>query len=175
MANGDPLPGWMTFTAASRSFTGTPPSIGKLYFTMIATLTFDPVGSDPSEINSVASTFIINGQNNPPAVGSTINSASPVVGSLYTLTFDPQTFTDLETDSLFYFANMASGDPLPPYAYFLPTTRTFRIISPVTGINNFVVKAYDRSDQAITTGVKITFTNAAPLIVSKIPALKIDT
>jgi hypothetical protein len=79
-------------------------------------------------------------------VGSTINSASPVVGSLYTLTFDPQTFTDVESDTLYYFANMASGDPLPPYAYFLPMTRTFRIVSPVTGINNFVVKAYDKSD-----------------------------
>lgn len=88
MANGDPLPGWMTFNPASRTFTGTPPSIGKLYFTMIATLTFDPVSS-VTEINSAASTFVINGQNTPPAVGSTINSASPVVGSLYTLTFDP--------------------------------------------------------------------------------------
>lgn len=54
-------------------------------------------------------------------------------------------------------------------------TRTFRIVSPVTGINNFVVKAYDKSDQAITTGVKITFTNAAPTIVSKIPTLNINT
>jgi len=62
---------------------------------------------------------------------------------------------------------MASGDPLPPYAYFLPTTRTFRIISPITGINNFVVRAYDKSDQAITTGLKVTFTNAAPTIVTK--------
>ena len=174
MANGDSLPGWMSFTPTSRTFTGTPPSIGKLYFTMIATLTFDAV-SGFTEINSVASTFVINGQNNPPAVGSTINSASPVVGSLYTLTFDPQTFTDLESDTLYYFANMASGDPLPPYAYFLPTTRTFRIVSPVTGINNFVVKAYDKSDQSITTGVKITFTNAAPTIISKIPIINVNT
>ena len=43
MANGDPLPGWLTFTPASRTFAGTPPSIGKLYFTMIATMTFEAV------------------------------------------------------------------------------------------------------------------------------------
>ena len=60
MANGDALPGWISFTPLSRTFTGTPPSIGKLYFTMIATLQFDAVGGF-TEINSVASTFIING------------------------------------------------------------------------------------------------------------------
>ena len=64
---------------------------------------------------------------------------------------------------------MASGDPLPPYAYFMPTTRTFKIIAPLTGINNILVKAYDKSDQFITTPVKITFTNAAPTFVSKMP------
>ena len=60
MANGDPLPSWITFTPGTRTFTGTPPSIGKLYFTMIATLTFDAVGGF-TEINTVVSTFVING------------------------------------------------------------------------------------------------------------------
>jgi len=79
-------------------------------------------------------------------VGSAINSASAVVGAVLSLTFDPQTFVDKETDSLYYFANMANGDPLPPYAYFLPMTRTFKIISPIIGVNNLVVKAFDKSD-----------------------------
>jgi lysozyme family protein len=43
MANGDPLPTWLTFTPSSRSFSGTPPSIGKLYVTMTVSITFDPV------------------------------------------------------------------------------------------------------------------------------------
>jgi hypothetical protein len=60
MANGDPLPSWISFTPASRTFTGTPPSIGKLYFTMIATLTFDVV-SGFTEVNTAVSTFVING------------------------------------------------------------------------------------------------------------------
>jgi hypothetical protein len=77
---------------------------------------------------------------------------------------------DKELDTLFYFANMANGDPLPPFAYFMPTTRTFRIIAPVTGVNNLLLKAYDRSDQAITTPIRITFTNAAPTIVTKMPS-----
>ena len=79
-------------------------------------------------------------------MGSAINSASAVVGAVLSLTFDPQTFVDKETDSLYYFANMANGDPLPPYAYFLPMTRTFKIISPIIGVNNLVVKAFDKSD-----------------------------
>lgn len=103
-------------------------------------------------------------------MGTNINTASPVVGSVFSQTFDPQTFVDTESDSLYYFANMANGDPLPPYAYFLPMTRTFKIISPITGVNNIVVKAFDKSDQAITTPVKITFTNAPPTIVTKMPS-----
>jgi|LauGreDrversion4_2_1035121.scaffolds.fasta_scaffold666943_1 hypothetical protein len=61
MANGDALPSWITFTPLTRTFTGTPPSIGKLYFTMIATLQFQTDSNGFTEVNSVASTFVING------------------------------------------------------------------------------------------------------------------
>lgn len=80
---------------------------------------------------------MVNAQNNPPAFDSQINSASPVVGNLYTLVIDQGTFKDPESDTIFYTANMKNGDPLPSWAYFLPLTRTFRMQGNFVGMMEF--------------------------------------
>ena len=48
--------------------------------------------------------------------------------------FDIGTFLDPEGDTLFYFANLADGTPLPSWAFFQPTVRTFKITAPLTQV-----------------------------------------
>lgn len=98
-----------------------------------------------------------------------------MVGSNYTLQFDSGTFLDPEGDTLFYFANQQSADPLPSWAFFMPTTRTFRIIAPTPQVLYLTVKATDKTDQSVINNFKLNFTNANPKINTAMPDLVINT
>lgn len=164
------LPSWLVFSAGSRTFSGQPTTTGKLYIIYGVTVTY------PSTVvHESISTFIINVQNSAATVATSINSASPVVGSNYTLQFDSGTFVDPEGDTLNYYASRQSGDPLPQWAFFVPTTRTFRIIAPVPQVLLLQVRATDRTDQSIVNNFKLNFTNAPPRIVTAMPDLTVNT
>jgi hypothetical protein len=139
-----PLPNWLSFTPGTRQFSGAPLQIGKYYFQFIAKI--DLTSSLPVETHYVSSMFMINAQNDPITFDSQINSASPVVGNLYTLVIDQGTFKDVDSDTIYYIANMKNGDPLPSWAYFMPLTRTFRMQGNVVGPLEFQVRAFDKTD-----------------------------
>lgn len=69
-----------------------------------------------------------------------------MTGSNYNLQFDSGTFLDPEGDTLYYFANLQNGDPLPSFAYFQPMTRTFKITAPIPQVLLIAVKATDKTD-----------------------------
>jgi hypothetical protein len=56
LSDGQALPTWLNFIPGSRSFTGNPPSIGKIYVTMVARIDYPNGG----EVIQAASTFVIN-------------------------------------------------------------------------------------------------------------------
>ena len=72
--------------------------------------------------------------NTAASVATAINSGSPIVGTNYSMQFDIGTFLDPEGDTLVYFANLADGTPLPSWAFFQPTVRTFKITAPLTQV-----------------------------------------
>lgn len=82
---------------------------------------------------------------------------------------------DPEGDSLFYFANQQNGDPLPAWAFFIPTTRTFRVVSPAPQVLLIQVRATDKTDQSIVNNFKLNFTNAVPKIITAMPDMIINT
>lgn len=100
MADYSALPAWLTFAPGSKTFSGQPTTSGKLYIIYGVTVTYPgPI------IHESISTFIVNVQNTVATLVTDINSASPVVGSNYTLQFDSGTFVDIEGDTLYYFAS----------------------------------------------------------------------
>lgn len=80
MSDYSPIPTWMNFNTGSKTFTGQPTITGKLYVIYGVTVQYSV-----SVIHESISTFIINVQNSAATVATSINSASPVVGSNYTL------------------------------------------------------------------------------------------
>lgn len=120
----------MNFNTGSKTFTGTPTISTLLYIDYGVTVTY----TAPASTHTAISTFIILIQNQVASVATAINSASPVVGSNYTLQFDAGTFVDPEGDTLYYSAYQVSGAPLPYWAYFQPTTRYFHISAPYVNV-----------------------------------------
>lgn len=100
MSDYSALPSWLVFTPGSKTFSGQPTTTGKLYIIYGVTVTYPSL-----VVHESISTFIINVQNSPATVATSINSASPVVGSNYTLQFDSGTFVDPEGDTLNYYAS----------------------------------------------------------------------
>ena len=67
--------------------------------------------------------------NHPPVVNKHLQEqtlcCSAAVGNSYAFTFDPESFTDPDKDTLTYNATLANGTALPTWLQFNPTTRTF--------------------------------------------------
>lgn len=104
------------FNSITRAFTGTPPQIGKVYLNIIAKIDYPSSGGT----QQVASMFVVNAQNEPPVYDPSLNSMTPAAGA------DLNSFKDKEMDSIFYQANLKSGEPLPHWAYFFPSSRTLK-------------------------------------------------
>ncbi len=81
MSDGSALPSWLGFNTATRTFSGQPTMMGKLFVTYGVTVTY----TSPAATHEAISTFIINVLNGPATLATQINSASPVVGTNYQL------------------------------------------------------------------------------------------
>lgn len=119
--NGNPLPSWLTFDAATRKFSGTPTNneVGSVNLKVIATDKSDATANDTFTL-TVANT------NNAPTVNSAIADQSIPADTAFSFTFDADTFIDDDAgDNLTYSATLKDGSNLPSWLKFNPVTRTF--------------------------------------------------
>lgn len=119
LAGGAPLPAWLTFNAATRTFSGTPddPQVG--------TLSIEVRASDGS--GSVADVFVltVTPVNDVPVVALPIPDGVATQGVAFGFVVAATAFTDVDGDTLTYAATLANGDPLPSWLVFDPATRSF--------------------------------------------------
>ena len=119
LSGGGALPGWLTFDAASRTFSGTP-GPGDTGVSNIRLTATDGKGG------SVFDEFLLTVTSNPPpVVANAIPDQNATVGVLFTFTFAANTFTDPNGDPLTYTATKSDGTPLPAWLTFNAGTRTF--------------------------------------------------
>jgi hypothetical protein len=119
LSGGGALPGWLTFDAASRTFSGTP-GPGDAGVSNIRLTATDGKGG------SIFDEFLLSVTSNPPpVVANAIPDQNAAVGVLYTFTFAANTFTDPNGDPLTYTATKSDGTPLPAWLSFNAGTRTF--------------------------------------------------
>jgi len=121
LTNGNPLPVWLSFDAATRTFSGTPddPDIGTINVKLTAT--------DSGNL-SVADTFglTVTPVNEAPTVANAIADQSTEADSPFSFTVPGNTFTDQDVgDTLAYSAALAGGGALPSWLNFNAATRTF--------------------------------------------------
>ncbi|RQO81741.1 putative Ig domain-containing protein [Acidovorax sp. FJL06] len=121
LAGGGALPAWLSFNAATRTFSGTPANAH------VGTVSIDVIAND-SHGGTVTDTFDISvaNTNDVPTVANAIPNRSATEGFAFSFQFASNTFADMDLgDTLTYSAQLAGGGALPAWLSFNAATRTF--------------------------------------------------
>ncbi len=150
LQGGNPLPAWLNFNPATRTFSGTTTDRNSYSIEVIATDGAGGEGIAPLEFRVA---------NNAPIVNQSIENQSVNVGVPYLFTFHEMTFTDADNDTLSY-----SATPLPSWLSF--NEQTFSG-TPVAGDQNTYsinVNADDSFGGEASTSFNLTVPNRAPVV-----------
>ena len=121
LAGGGVLPVWLSFDAATRTFSGTPLNAH------VGTVSIDVIANDGNG-GTVTDTFdvVVTNTNDAPMVANAIQNGSATQGSVFNFQFAANTFADMDVgDTLTYSAQLAGGGALPAWLSFDAATRTF--------------------------------------------------
>ena len=114
-----PLPTWLTFTPATRTFTGTPAAAD------VETVAVKVTAND-SNGGLISDVFdIVVAANNAPVVENPIPDQAAPVGATFDFTFGFTAFSDADSDTLSYMATQAAGTALPTWLSFAAVHRRF--------------------------------------------------
>ncbi len=131
LSSGAALPAWLSFNAATRTFSGTVPA-GMESLTLKVTAT-DSSGLSGSE------TFGVTVSAAAPSVTSQIANQSWTQGQKVSLALPANSFTDPQGEKLTYKASQSSGAALPSWLSFNATTDSFSGTVP-TGAESLTLK-----------------------------------
>jgi hypothetical protein len=158
------LPGWLTFSASTRTFSGTPVNAD------VGTVDVTVTTKDSSNA-SVSDTFriTVTNTNDAPTVANPIPDQNAIEDQAFTFQFAANTFGDVDVgDTLTY---TASG--LPGWLTFSASTRTFSgtPANADVGTVDVTVTAKDSSNASASDTFRITVvnTNDAPIVANPIP------
>jgi Ca2+-binding RTX toxin-like protein len=169
LADGSPLPSWLIFNPATRTFSGTPANedVGSLGVTVAAT---DLVGA------SVSSTFAlaIANVNDAPVLVQAVADQATMEDAPFSFTVPADTFTDadfIHGDSLSYSAKMADGSVLPTWLSFDAVSQNFCGTPANADVGTVQVKviATDTSGLAAESTFRIVVDNVNDIPVAVIP------
>ncbi|MEQ9908361.1 putative Ig domain-containing protein, partial [Pectobacterium odoriferum] len=170
LADGTPLPSWLSFNPATGTFTGTPANGD------VGSLTIKVTATDGSNA-SVSTTFglTVTNVNDAPEVSGTVPPQSVAQDSSLNFTLPSGLFTDADAgDTLTLSATLADGTPLPAWLSFNPATGTFSGTPANGDVGSLTIKvtATDGSNASVSTtfGLTVTNVNDAPVVATPIPA-----
>ncbi|WP_233953349.1 putative Ig domain-containing protein [Pectobacterium versatile] len=170
LADGTPLPSWLSFNPATGTFTGTPDNGD------VGSLTIKVTATDGSNA-SVSTTFglTVTNVNDAPVVSGTVPPQSVAQDSGLNFTLPSGLFTDVDAgDTLTLSATLADGTPLPSWLSFNPATGTFTGTPDNGDVGSLTIKvtATDGSNASVSTtfGLTVTNVNDAPVVATPIPA-----
>jgi len=153
LANGDPLPTWLSFDAETGTFSGTPddPDLGTIDVRVTAT---DPRSATVDDVFSLTVTPV----NDTPTVDNPIDDQSTDEEAAFSFTVPANTFGDVDGDDLTLSATLANGDPLPAWLSFDTETATFSGTpdDPDLGTIDVRVTATDPSNAATSSDFALT-------------------
>jgi uncharacterized repeat protein (TIGR01451 family) len=120
LADGSPLPDWLTFDPATGALSGTPDD-GDAGDLEIAVTAEDDQG------NTVTDTFALGvddgiEENQPPTVTNPLADQTATAGEEFSFAVPEDSFTDPEGEPLTFTATLADGSPLPDWLTFDPAT-----------------------------------------------------
>ena len=134
LSDGSALPAWLTFSAATRTFSGTPANSD------VGTLAVKVTATDAGTA-AVFDTFnlTVTNTNDAPTVANAIADQSAAQDVAMSFQFNTNVFADVDVgDTLSYTATDVGGSALPSWLTFNAATRTFSG-TPTAGDSNLTV------------------------------------
>jgi hypothetical protein len=161
LSTGAALPSWLSFNAATGTFTGTVPNTAAgLSITITAT---DTSGLSASE------TFSVLTPATAPILATQTANQSWTTNKAVNLVLPTSTFTDPQAEKLTYKATQASGAALPSWLKFNATTDTFSGTAPSTASSlSLKVTATDTSGLSASETFTATIAAAASQLTQAI-------
>ncbi|WP_208492247.1 putative Ig domain-containing protein [aff. Roholtiella sp. LEGE 12411] len=163
LENGDALPTWLTFDAATRTFSGTPANNDVTALSIKVTAT----DNSASSVNDTFTLSVAN-TNDAPILGVAIADVRATQDTAFNLTIPANTFNDIDVgDTLTYTATLENGNVLPTWLTFNPATRTFSgtPTNANAGTLNITIRATDSSNASISDTFALNITNLINNIV----------
>jgi len=158
LSSGAALPAWLTFDAATRTFSGTPddPQVGTVAVRVTAR---DPAGASASDEFNLTVTPV----NDAPTVANSIADRTATEGDAFSFVLPANTFADVDDPTLTVSASGAGGGALPAWLAFDPATRTFsgRPGAADVGAADVTVTARDAGGETAADTFRVTV-GAAP-------------
>ncbi len=173
LENSDPLPSWLSFNAATKTFSGTPLNADVSNFNIKVTAT-DTAGAQANDVFVLT----VNNTNDPPEVFQAIADKQATEDTVFNFTIPDNTFIDVDAgDSLTYTATLENGDPLPSWLTFNSATKTFNGTPLNADVSNFNIKVTARDIFGVEVSDDFALTvknvNDAPELVKAIANRKI--
>jgi VCBS repeat-containing protein len=165
LSNGAPLPTWLNFDAATRTFSGLPANGD------VGTLSVRVTASDGTATVSDTFDITVSNTNDAPVVANAIVNQSATEDQAFAFQFASNTFADVDGDVLTYSAILAGGSALPSWLTFDAVTRTFSGVpaNGDVGTLTVTVTASDGSLSAASTfDIVVGNTNDAPVVANAI-------
>jgi hypothetical protein len=154
LANGQALPGWLSFNPATRTLTGTAPAAAQTLGILVTAT--DSSGLAASE--TISATVI-----GAPVLAAATPGQTWVAGKAISLALPATTFTDPQGQKLTYKATQANGQPLPSWLSFNAATETFSGTAPNTAQSlGITVTATDSSGLSASESFTASVQAAAP-------------
>ena len=157
LVSGEALPAWLSFDAASQTFSGTPANadVGALTLTVTAT---DRSGASASGNFRLT----VDNLNDPPVLLGGLADQRALQGSGFTFSLPSDLFGDVDAgDTLRYTARLSSGEALPAWLSFDAASQTFSgtPANADVGALTLTVTATDRSGASASGNFRLTVDN----------------
>ena len=160
---GGALPAWLSFDAATRTFSGTPANAD------VGNISIDVIASD-SNGGTVTDTctLTVNNTNDAPTIANAILDQTAIEDSAFNFQFNANTFADLDGDTLTYTAQLNGGGALPSWLSFDAATRTFSGTPTNADVGNITIDviASDGNGGTVRETFSITVVNVNDAPVS---------
>ena len=168
LAGGSPLPGWLSFDSATRTFSGTPANGD------VGNITIEVIASDGSLTVSDFFDIAIGNSDDSPVLVNPIPNQNATEDLAYTFQFSDTTFNDPDIgDTLTYTATLSDDSALPGWLSFDPLTRTFSGTPTNGDVGTITIKvtAADNDGGPVATDtfdLVVANTNDAPTVLNPI-------
>ncbi len=160
-SNGQALPSWLSFNAATETFAGT-------VSTGMASLTLKVTATDVSGLVG-SETFGVTIPAAAPSVTAQTANQTWLQGQKVSLALSAKAFTDPQSETLTYTASQSNGQALPSWLSFNVATETFSGTVPTTGMESLTLKvtATDTSVLSANETFGVIVSAAAPTVTAQ--------